>query len=251
MSASLKRPHRALLVRLALLLVVVLVAARDWWLTGAARWLDVGVTPRPADCVLVLPGDSQSRPFVAAALVRRGLARTVLVPRTAVSPDVADAILPPEHEITRRVLALRGVRAEDVHVLKGHSTSTMSDAQALVEYLDIASPASVVVVTSHYHTRRARWIFERALAGRKTDILFVSAPTDFFDASNWWHVKEGLTTYPSEYCKLVYYWVRYPRPQTAIWAAVILAIAWGWRRLKRWSAARARLHGSVAAKVKD
>ena len=70
------------------LIVVLLLAAAiafSLWiaypclLRAAARWLDVGEPPRRADYVMLLGGDKETRPFVAAALVSEGWARRVLV----------------------------------------------------------------------------------------------------------------------------------------------------------------------------
>ena len=92
----------------ALLLAVVVLAA--CWaayprlLRAAASWLDVGQRPHKADYVMLLNGGENSRPFAAAALVKGHWARRVLVAETAASPEVIDGIVPPYHEINRRVL---------------------------------------------------------------------------------------------------------------------------------------------------
>src|SRR5438093_1111570 len=100
------------------------VVAHHTLLTAAARWLDVGESPHAVDFVMVLPGDAETRPFVAAVMVRQGLAKGVLIPRTATSPEVDDGIIVPADELVRRILTARGVADEQIHVLPGQSTST-------------------------------------------------------------------------------------------------------------------------------
>src|SRR4051794_36002263 len=46
-----------------------------------AQFLDVSETPGRVDYVLVLNGDPETRPFAAAAMVRSGLAKKVLLTR--------------------------------------------------------------------------------------------------------------------------------------------------------------------------
>ena len=60
---------------------------RESLLTSAGQWLNVG-SPLDdrVDAVMVLGGDASTRPFVAAAIIRAGLASQVLIPRTA-EPD--------------------------------------------------------------------------------------------------------------------------------------------------------------------
>ena len=205
-----RRRGRLLVLLVLAGLVGLLWAARAWVLPPLARWLDVGEEPHPADYVMILPGDESVRPFVAAALVQAGLARRALVPRTETAPAVADGIVPPTHEVIRRVLLRRGVPEDRIVVLEhGETGHTYGDAALLAAFLDSAPDARVIVVTSHYHTRRARWVFSVVLGGRADQVSFVSAPTDRFTAEDWWQRQEGFLAITGEYLKLAYYAARY------------------------------------------
>jgi uncharacterized SAM-binding protein YcdF (DUF218 family) len=218
-------------------LAVLVTAIPERVLPPVARWLDVGGAPQRADCAIVLPGDETVRPFVAAALVRAGLAERVLVPQTQVGPEVADGIVPPTHEIIRRVLLLRGVPAERIVILHGATGHTHGDAELLDDYLDTQPELRVTVVTSHYHTRRTRWAFRRVLGERAGQVAFVSAPAEHFTADDWWQVEAGFMAVTSEYLKLAFYAVRYGG--LAWWvAAVVLALA-AVVALRRWRRKRA------------
>jgi len=218
------RRRRRLLVLLALGgLAGLLWGARASVLPPLARWLDVGEEPHPADYVMVLPGDESVRPFVAAALVRAGLARGVLVPKTETAPAVADGIVPPTHEVIRRVLRRRGVPEDRIVVLEhGQTGHTYGDAVLLAAFLDSAPDARVIVVTSFYHTRRARWTFSQVLERRAEQVSIVSAPTDRFAPEDWWQRQEGFLAISGEYLKLVYYAARYG---TLRWWAIGCAAA--------------------------
>ena len=122
------------------LLLAAVVLATCWathprLLRAAASWLDVGERPRKADYVMVLNGGEDSRPFAAAALVKAHWARRALVAETAPSPEVIDGIVPPYHEINRRVLLKRGVPAADVTILPGAAATTYDEAVALAAFL--------------------------------------------------------------------------------------------------------------------
>jgi uncharacterized SAM-binding protein YcdF (DUF218 family) len=201
-------------------LALGLYLARGRLLPAAARFLDVSEPPRRADAVMVLGGGAATRPFVAAALVRAGLARRALVPRVRPSPEGDEGLTLPEDEVIRRALRARGVPDEAVVTLPGEVDSTRDEAQALGRFLEAEPDARVIVVTNGFHTRRARMLFRHALGERLARVHFVAAPTDGFGAEDWWRHEEGFRCYAGEYFKLAYYGLREDRP----WQAAALLI---------------------------
>jgi uncharacterized SAM-binding protein YcdF (DUF218 family) len=186
--------------------------APEWVLPPVAEFLNVSEQPRATDCVLVLNGDPNTRPFAAAALVKAGLAREVLLTTqrlTLESRAVQDGALPSELELIKQILQARGVPAEVIRVLGGEVTSTLDEARALGEFLDAHPDISVTVVTNSFHTRRARWVFRRVLGEKASRVFFVDVPRDRVDEQTWWRTKEGCMVYLSEYGKFLYYRVWY------------------------------------------
>jgi uncharacterized SAM-binding protein YcdF (DUF218 family) len=213
---------------------VLLYFGRTPLLTGMGQWLDVGQRPAPADYVMILPGGEDTRPLVAAALVKRGYGRQALIPKTAASPEVSDGLAPPTVEVIRRVLLQRGLRDSQIVAIESRSSSTWEDAEALGAFLRSRPNATALAVTHHHHTRRARWVFRRVLGRDAGRITFVSAPSDDFAAANWWRSKTGLQAVSSEYLKFTFYLVRYG--DVRVWWVVGVAAAWlavrGFRRLR-------------------
>ncbi|MDP7304420.1 MAG: ElyC/SanA/YdcF family protein, partial [Pirellulaceae bacterium] len=185
---------------------LVLISQRRLLLPPLADWLDVGISPTRADYIMVLPGHSETRPFVAASWVRLGLADQVLLPRTRSSGDIEDGIIPPTHEIEAAVMECCGLHKEQVVILPGESASTFDDAQALAAFIAGQPEARVAIVTSGFHTRRARWVFRQRIPELMDRIQFVSAPNPGFHAKRWWRTPRGLDTVCSEYLKLLFYW---------------------------------------------
>jgi len=229
--------NKALSLVLGVAVVVFLALAVLGWrplMQSAVDWLDVGTTPVPCDFVMVLGGGPTTRPLVAAAMVRLGLARTVLVPHMRRPRAGEEVFLPPEDQITREVLLRRGVPADRVRIVGQECEHTEAEARALKECLDREPKATAAVVTDAFHTRRARWIFRRVMGADAERLRFVSAPTDDFSPTSWWRTEEGIRAVLYEYLKVVAYVFYYGRG--VWWAAGALGLAaaiWAgcrWRR---------------------
>ena len=178
-------------------------------LPAAANWLDVSEPPQASDDVLVLGGEPNVRPFVAAALYDAGLAKRVLIPKVKRTGDAEGSTFPSEQEVIRRVLLKRGVPDEAIVPLPDEVDSTADEAASLGRYLDDNPERTVTVVTTCYHTRRVRWIFRKQLGPRAERLRFVGGPTDGYDTSNWWRSEDGCCRYANEYLKLAFYLVQY------------------------------------------
>lgn len=223
--------HRRLTKRRWLLLGSAAGAALAVWLAAgsvlafAGRWLDVGESPREADYALVLGGDENIRPFVAAALWRTGFVRRVLVSRTVNSPAVREGWELPVHEIIRRVLVVRGVPESAIVVFDTPAATTRGEAANLARYLERHPAATVLVVTSDFHTRRARWIVRKSLGRRAAQATMISAPTEAFRLDSWWRSQAGIRYVVNEYLRLAGYVVLYDRKFPYLAGAVVIVLA--------------------------
>jgi uncharacterized SAM-binding protein YcdF (DUF218 family) len=182
-----------------------MILARESLLQFALSWLDVGTQPAEVDCVLVLGGDVSTRPFVAASLAKLGLARRVLVPRTLGTGRDIEGIVGLEDELTCEVLRRRGVPREAITLIGQPCAHTQDEARALGDYLKASPSVRAAVVTSGYHTRRARWVFRSVLGRTAERVSFVSAPWDDFPRERWWRDPSGASAVLGEYLKLAFY----------------------------------------------
>jgi uncharacterized SAM-binding protein YcdF (DUF218 family) len=198
-------------------------AARGLILLALGMWLDVGERPQKADFIMILAGDENNRPYLAAALVRAGCAGKALVAKGDISCAVSEGIVPPADEIIRRVLLSYGTAAENIITLPVAAATTYDEARALANFLEKKTNSRVLIVTTHYHTRRARWIFSKIL-GDMQKISFVSAPTDKFQLATWWRNDSGSVEIISEYVKLMYYVICYGYGSYFLAGGVMLAI---------------------------
>jgi uncharacterized SAM-binding protein YcdF (DUF218 family) len=194
--------------------------------SGMARWLDVGEPPTRVDYVVALPGDMNTRPLVAAAMVRTGMARQVIVPHTQPGAEVEQKLEPAHGNLLETILKGRGVPADAILLIDSRSNSTFDDAQAVASFLRDRPRASLAIVTNDYHTRRARDIFRTALAGLPVELHVVSAPTDGFAADDWWETRTGFQAYANEFGKVLSYWLYYGHGLYWLGAAAVVFAAW-------------------------
>ena len=176
-------------------------------LGNAAGWLSKADTPRRVDAIVVL-GGSFERTLYAAELYASGNA-----PRIYLSNPARDASLrmlddlgitiPTEREISAAILKRKGVAEKDVLRLPGTMLSTADEAESLGRVF-AGQRLAIMVVTSPYHIRRARMIFEKALAGTQLKAFFIATPHERY-RTDWWNDQDSARNTILELAKIIFY----------------------------------------------
>jgi uncharacterized SAM-binding protein YcdF (DUF218 family) len=186
----------------------LLYLAREPLLIAAARTLTIDDAEAPADYLVVLGGNAETRPFAAAALYRKGFAPTVLIPRHKPARISDLGLAPPADDLYRKILELEGVPAHAIVRLPTSVGSSGDEARSLQRFLASHPARRVILVTSPEHTRRARWVFQKVLGGMPLEVRMAPARHLSFDETDWWKHDEGVLAYLHEYLKLPVYWIR-------------------------------------------
>ena len=181
-----------------LLLAAVAFLARDVWLGALGRILVHDDGAGNADIAVVLAGDYWgNRLFKAAELVRQGYVPLVLVsgPPGFYGVNEADAAI--------QFAVGKGFPAEWFIPLRHTALSTRDEAVVVLDALKQRNIHSFLLVTSNYHTARARRIYLSAEheRGGGPDLRVVASGDQFFSAGNWWHNREGRKTAFMEWTK--------------------------------------------------
>jgi uncharacterized SAM-binding protein YcdF (DUF218 family) len=139
-----------------------------------------------ADAILILGDDNfyADRATHAADLFRRGVAPVVVASGRRLRPNAGIVELM-EHDLTER-----GVPKEKIVACVHDADSTREEAIALARLAVAQHWKSVVIVTSNYHTRRARYIFARVFPPGVA-ISVASAKDGDFDPENWWESRKS------------------------------------------------------------
>ena len=200
-----------LLVFAVLLFVVYLV--RRPILTAVGEYWIVDDPASQADALIVLSDDDfvGSRAAKAADLYHEGRAPHIVASGRMLRPYAGIA------ELIQRDLTDRGVPASAIEIYRHNASDTLDEAQTLRSLVVTKKWKHVVIVTSNYHTRRARYIFQKVFPlGVQVDVASAKDPK--FDVSDWWEHKEGLGRFFKELAGLCEAkWVlRHTEPTTGI-----------------------------------
>ncbi|MFM7769528.1 MAG: hypothetical protein ACKO8Q_03135, partial [Bacteroidota bacterium] len=67
----------------------------------------------------------------------------------------------------------------------------------------------IAVLSSEYHLRRLRFVFEKKFKNTQIEVIFLAAKNENFTPESWYTNEEGLITTFNEYAKMVYYLFKY------------------------------------------
>jgi len=204
------RPLIGSLLKIIGLITILCIVIGGAGLFLAGYWLQAGDEIAPfetADAIVVL-GGSYFRPLYAADLYNQGVAPLIYVSRPIKRKDrkllkSVDVNLPPQVEIFRRLLVKRGVPEPAIRFFGESVISTAQEAEALKDLLGNKSK-KLVLVTSPYHVRRAKLVFEDSLP--KCIILSTGTPYQYFP-KEWWRTRESALKVVNETVKTLFYLV--------------------------------------------
>ncbi len=199
------------LIGLCLLLLsgFVIYLAHPMYLPYWGEFLIVSDPLQRADAIVVLGGDDASgnRVSEAVSLLRKGWSDRLFL---SGGPIARDVFYP---EVMRKQAEKLGVPTSQIVLLPtnevsgGLATSTLSEAQLLLPQCRSREYHSIIVVTSNYHTRRAKRIFGRVFKDSGILVIVHPSPDDSFKVNHWWTRRADFRTWLLEMEKLAFsYW---------------------------------------------
>ena len=191
-------------VAVATAVIVGLVTAHRPILSTFAGFFRVN-DPAPSEAIVLLLGGADHRPNTAAALYRRGVAPVVLL-GTALRTIAGES---DETLVTANALETLGVPRSAIVILPGTVTSTREEAASVSRYAATHPMRRITVVTTAFHTARARWVFRKVLRNQGIDVRMAAATSPHYNEADWYKTDEGLLAYFNEAFKTIYYRVRY------------------------------------------
>ena len=198
---------QAPLLPLAALAAVLALPDARLALLRAAGWALVASDPeQSADAIVVSTDADGAGVLEASDLVRKGLAARVAV--------FADPPGPVDREFTRRgvpyfdaaaasIRELKDLGIDSVERIPRPVSGTDDEGQALPAWCDQNGLRTVIFVSLRDHSRRARRIMHRAMAGHHTHVVVVFSRYSPFDPDSWWLARGSIRTQIVESEKLL------------------------------------------------
>jgi uncharacterized SAM-binding protein YcdF (DUF218 family) len=185
------------IMALFLLLCLAVIASGNWLLAGMDK-------PAKAEAIVILAGEP-SRAIYAAELFKQGFAPVVYISRPIrVSSlkllDELGVVTPLAEEINRQVLLKKGVPDAAIRFFGQASLSTVEEAEELAKIFP--GQETFLVVTSPYHARRSKIIFQDKV---KNHLVFVVATPYSNFSRRWWKDQDSAVAVVTELAKLVFY----------------------------------------------
>ena len=170
---------------------------------------------KKSDVILVLMGSVYDRILEAADLYEEGYSdRIVLINSYIAAKDIIvdRGLQAYGNTLLSKMAAVdMGIPEEDIIILDGNSRSTQDEAMTFREYIKKNKEIdSIIIVTSKFHSRRAKQIFKKALSVLDREIDIYSAPSKYdpSNVSQWWRNREDFEFVVFEYLKLAHFWFR-------------------------------------------
>lgn len=200
---------RRLLVYLSLLLL----------LTGfftAGRFLSLNQSPQQADVIIVLSG-GHGRVEKAAELFKAGYAPYLLLSNSTESTSASG-------DMVQTALSL-GI-PQDAILTENIASSTYQNAEFTLPIMKQHGFTSAIVVSSDFHMRRIKFLFDRVYKQSEIKLTYVGAESGY-NSKRWWMDGDNRDTTFSEYVKMVGNFFGYNGPE----AKYTLDQIKGWLRL--------------------
>src|SRR5262249_23649221 len=150
-------------------------------LTLFGEWLIAQDPLVKSDAALVLSGEDSDgkRTRKAVQLYHQGMVRKVALSGAMGSFNHY------ETDFSEPLARVLGVPPGDLIVLPHKGRSTLEEARETVPPLSKAGIHSIIVVTSSYHTRRARRYFQRVARAYQISVSAAPAESDWFRPDAW------------------------------------------------------------------
>lgn len=167
---------------------------------NAGRFLVINQSPQKADVILVLAGDNGERTEYGVKLLNEGYANKIIFSGGLLYYKTTVATLMKEHALEL------GVQNDSI-ILEDKADSTLQNAIYSKDIINNYNFNSVIIVSSNYHMRRTKMIFDKEFNDSGIKLTYCAAEDKNFNADKWWGNNKSIMLVVNEYIKLFGYWI--------------------------------------------
>lgn len=164
----------------------------------AGRFLVTGDLPQKSDVIVILAGDKGFRTERGIELYEAGYAPYIIVSGGPLYMNTTYADLMKNHIIEHGIPA-------DVVIKESRSDSTYQNALYSKEIMKKKGFKSAIIVSSSYHMRRVKMVFDRAFKNTGIKLVYCYARDPLFNPDRWWSNNSSIMKVFNEYVKFIGY----------------------------------------------
>jgi uncharacterized SAM-binding protein YcdF (DUF218 family) len=182
-------------------IVVLLIAALGIYaLRHLGEWLELDEPLQPAKAIVVMGGGIPFRAIEAANLYKAKWAGEVWITQGAINSAsilLARIGIPQgtEEDTNELILEKLGVPTDAIHLIPERVQNSVAEEKAILHYAGNSLRVPLILVSSKYHTRRLRVIWDK-VNGKDAPLIVRYAPEEPYDAARWWsNTSDALSTF--------------------------------------------------------
>ena len=202
-----KRWFKVLSILIALLIIFIL--SLNSIFRGVGKWLNATDASEQTEMCFVLGGNSYERGIAASDLYNQFPQQKFTTtggnyPYQILCLDTTML----ECELTRHFMISQGVPEAQIDTLSS-AHSTMDESNEILAWCKANNAKHITVISSAFHMRRVRMVFEDKFEEAGITINFHGAAPIEYNELNWWQNEEGLIMTNNELVKIFYYAIKY------------------------------------------
>jgi len=178
--------------------IVIIVAILTFLFLNAGNFLVTSDKPKNADVIVVLSGDKGTRTQYAVTLYKQGYANKIIVSGGIVYNKISMA------QLMAQQAEELGVPSENI-ILEDQADSTFDNATFTKDILIKNDFRSAIIVTSDYHTRRSKMIFNNVFKSSNIKLTYCASEGEYFNKEKWWVSNKSTMIVINEYIKFIGY----------------------------------------------
>ena len=202
-----KRRKLLLVIVTPWILLLLLILTHQVWLTKLGAFLNFQTPISPSDVIIALTGKTE-RFKHGVRLYKRGYASHIMI-----TVDSSTSLKFANVHLDWRDIIREAARQEEIPepalLIVDGVTSTYDEACFTQNEMLKKGFKSAIVVSSPYHMRRVRMIFEKVYKRSEISLCYSPVEESWFQVEKWWTREGELVTVINEYIKLVLYRLKY------------------------------------------
>lgn len=201
---------------ICIILFILLVASYKIWLPLPGIMLFIEDNIEKADCIVPLEGDLYFRFRKAVELYNKGYSRNIVV---SLLPESEEGKFPDYHDMVLKIYKIKeaspkeftlmafkyfGKDSKDIYFTDKPVTSTYEEAVATKNLMLKKGFKSLIIVTSVYHTRRAKAIYKAVFKDTDIKIYNCAAGNEVYNPYRWWLKERDVRMVTLEYLSMIH-----------------------------------------------